>query len=332
MVTFPYQKTMILYTGGTIGMTSSDKGLVATKGFDVYLKEYLANSPEIGSNQWQYQEIEPLIDSANMSPIYWQNLVGFILDAVASNDCDSILVLQGTDTLAYCAAALSFQLLGFDTPVLLTGAMEPASTVNSDAKENICGAMAALSQGKVKGVQAFFHGELLSGTRCRKWRSSGRNPFVSLPVLQSRPLISEIPKELNYSFVGSLPSIAVLPLFPGFTAYQLQGLMGLFLHGIVIECYGSGTGPSRDESFITCIEQLIAQGVTVVAISQCPEGAIDFSCYEAGEVFQQIGVVSGGCMSREAAVTKLSRLVGLGLKPKEIAHYFTQNLCGEFGI
>lgn len=332
MAAFPYQKTMILYTGGTIGMTSSDKGLVATKGFDIYLKEYLTNTPEIGNNQWQYQEIEPLIDSANMSPIYWQNLVGFILDAVMSNGCDSVLILQGTDTLAYAAAALSFQLLGFSAPVLLTGAMAPAGKADSDAKENICGAMAALSKGQVKGVQAFFHGELLSGTRSRKWRSSGRNPFVSLPVLQSRPLVDEVPNELTYSFVGSLPNIAVLPFFPGLTAYQLQGLMGLFLHGIVIECYGSGTGPSRDDNFITCLEQLIAQGVVIVAISQCPEGAIDFSCYEAGEVFQEIGVVSGGCMTREAAVTKLSRLLGLGFNQKEVIHYFSQNLCGEFGL
>lgn len=332
MATFPYQKTMILYTGGTIGMTSSDKGLVATKGFDIYLKEYLAIMPEMGDNQWQYQEIEPLVDSANMSPVYLQNLVGFIVDAVANEGCDSILILQGTDTLAYSAAALSFQLLGFDIPVLLTGAMAPASHADTDAKENICGALAALSQGKVRGVQVFFHGELLSGTRCRKWRSSGRNPFVSLLVLQNRPLIHEVPRELTYSFVSSLPSIAVLPLFPGITAYQLQGMMGLFLHGIVIECYGTGTGPSRDDSFITCIEQLIAQGVVVVAISQCPEGAIDFSCYEAGEIFQQVGVISGGCMTREAAVAKLSRLLGLGFKPKEVAYYFTQNLCGEFGV
>lgn len=332
MTTFPYQKTMILYTGGTIGMMPSDKGLVASAGFERYLQDYLKDFAEIGNNQWQYQEVQPLIDSANMSPTYWQNLVGFVMDAVDCAECDSVLILQGTDTLAYSAAALSFQLLGFKVPVLMTGAMQPAAVEGSDARENICGAMAALSQGQVKGVQVFFHGELLSGTRCRKWRSVGRSPFVSLPALQPKPLIDSIPNELTYPFVGSLPTVTILPLFPGLTAYQLQGLMGLFLHGVILECYGSGTGPSDDEAFLTCIQQMIAQGVVVVAISQCPEGSVDFSYYEASSTFQEIGIISGGCMPREAALAKLSRLLGLGLSAEEVAYYFSQNLCGEFGV
>lgn len=332
MVTFPYQKTMILYTGGTIGMVPSDKGLAANAGFEHYLKEYLNNVTEIGNNQWLYQEVAPLIDSANMSPSYWQNLLGFIIDAVRCHDCDSVLILQGTDTLAYSAAALSFQLLKFDIPILMTGSMIPASAPDSDARENICGAMATLSQGKIKGLQIYFHGELLSGTRSRKYRSVGRNPFVSLPVLEPKPLIKHVPDELAYSFVSSLPTVAVLPLFPGLSAYQLQSIMGLFLHGLIIECYGSGTGPSDDDAFVTCIQQLIAQGVVVVAISQCAEGSVDFSSYKAANTFQEIGVISGGCMTREAALAKLSRLLGLGLTADDIAFYFPQNLCGEFGF
>lgn len=332
MAIYAYQKTMILYTGGTIGMMPSDKGLVASKGFENYLTAFLQDNTSIGDNKWQFKEIEPLIDSANMSPVYWQNLIGYIIDAIKSDECDSVLVLQGTDTLAYSAAALSFQLLGFSAPVLLTGAMSPATVENSDAKENICGALACLSQGKVTGVQVYFHGELLSGTRCRKWRSAGRNPFVALPALHPLPLVEQLPKELTYHYVGSLPTIAILPLFPGISAYQVRGLMGLFLHGVIMECYGSGTGPNEDKEFITCIQQLVAQGVVVVAISQCPEGSVDFSHYEASNAFQEIGVISGGCLPREAALAKLMRLLGLGLTSKEIAYYFTQNLCGEYGL
>lgn len=332
MVTYTYQKTMILYTGGTIGMLPSDKGLVASKGFKQYVTDFLKDNAQLAGNNWQFQEVEPLIDSANMTPVYWQNLIGHIVDAIDCYECDSVLVLQGTDTLAYSAAALSFQLLGFKAPVVLTGAMNPATVANSDAKENICGALTSLSQGKVTGVQVYFHGELLSGTRCRKWRSAGRKPFVALPALQPLPLVKQLPEELTYNYVGSLPTIAILPLFPGISAYQVRGLMGLFLHGVIMECYGSGTGPNENKEFITCIQQLIAQGVVVVAVSQCPEGSVDLAHYEASNAFQEIGVISGGCMPREAALAKLMRLLGLGLKTKEIAHYFALNLCGEYGL
>jgi hypothetical protein len=106
------QHVMVLYTGGTIGMQASAHGLAPASGFEARMREYLHSQPELVVPQWRFREMSPLIDSANMTPAYWQQLREAVVDAVDVQGCDSVLILHGTDTLAYSAAAMSFQLLG----------------------------------------------------------------------------------------------------------------------------------------------------------------------------------------------------------------------------
>ena len=44
---------------------------------------------------------------------------------------------MGTDTMAYCASALSFMLEGLSKPVVLTGSMIPFAESYSDARRNL---------------------------------------------------------------------------------------------------------------------------------------------------------------------------------------------------
>ena len=140
------QHVMVLYTGGTIGMQASADGLAPASGFDVRMRAYLDSQPGLVLPAWRFREMAPLIDSANMTPDYWQRLREAVVEAV-DQGCDSVLILHGTDTLAYSAAAMSFQLLGLPAPVVFTGSMLPAGVPDSDAWENLSGALSALGQG-----------------------------------------------------------------------------------------------------------------------------------------------------------------------------------------
>ena len=134
---------MVLYTGGTIGMQASANGLAPASGFEVRMREQFAGAD---LPAWRFQEMSPLIDSANMNPAYWQRLRSAVVEAVDAG-CDAVLILHGTDTLAYSAAAMSFQLLGLPVPVVFTGSMLPAGVPDSDAWENVSGALTALGEG-----------------------------------------------------------------------------------------------------------------------------------------------------------------------------------------
>ncbi|WP_321362177.1 asparaginase [Pseudomonas extremaustralis] len=316
---------MVLYTGGTIGMQASANGLAPASGFEARMREQLADAPVPA---WRFREMSPLIDSANMTPAYWQHLRSAVVEAV-DEGCDAVLILHGTDTLAYSAAAMSFQLLGLPAPVVFTGSMLPAGVPDSDAWENVSGALTALGQGLAAGVHLFFHGALMAPTRCAKIRSFGRHPFAALQRNGGVAKAKTLPAALDYRQPKALANVGVLPLVPGIAAGQLDALIDSGVQALVLECYGSGTGPSDNPAFLASLQRAQDRGVVVVAITQCHEGGVELDVYEAGSRLRGVGVLSGGGMTREAAFGKLNALIGAGLANAEIRRLVELDLCAE---
>ncbi|KTC10192.1 asparaginase [Pseudomonas marginalis ICMP 9505] len=310
----PANNVMVLYTGGTIGMQASANGLAPASGFEARMREQLATLPVPA---WRFREMAPLIDSANMTPAYWQRLRVAVIEAVDAG-CDAVLILHGTDTLAYSAAAMSFQLLGLPAPVLFTGSMLPAGVPDSDAWENVSGALQALGEGQPSGVQLYFHGALMAPTRCAKIRSFGRHPFAALQRNSGAAKADSLPAALDYRQPKALANVGVLPLVPGIAAGLLDALIDSGIQALVLECFGSGTGPSDNPEFLAGLQRARDKGIVVVAITQCHEGGVELDVYEAGSRLRGVGVLSGGGMTREAAFGKLHALIGAGLATDEI--------------
>ncbi len=319
------ERLLVLYTGGTIGMQQSAAGLMPASGFEARLRAQQAL--EAGPlPSWTFRELQPLLDSANMQPTHWLQMASAVRDAVAQGDCDAVLLLHGTDTLAYSAAALSFLLLDLEIPVLLTGAMLPVGSPGSDAWPNLFGAMRALQAGQVQGVQLFFNGVLLHGARVSKLRSDAFDAFAEAP----RKRQAEASKDRPSALLPQRPAeVAILPLYPGVGAAQVQALVASGAQALLLECYGSGTGPVNDVDFIQALRTAHRQGVVLAAISQCPGGHIDFDVYATGSGLRDAGLVSGGGMTREAALGKLFALLAAGLDHAEVEHWFCRDLCGE---
>ncbi|WP_226454708.1 asparaginase [Pseudomonas sp. AF03-9] len=321
----PANNVMVLYTGGTIGMQASANGLAPASGFEARMREQLANQPVPA---WRFEEMAPLIDSANMTPAYWQRLRTAVIAAV-DQGCDGVLILHGTDTLAYSAAAMAFQLLGLPVPVVFTGSMLPAGVPDSDAWENVSGALQALGAGVVPGVHLHFHGAMMAPTRCAKIRSFGRNPFAALNRQGGVAHAESIPQALGYRQPKALANVGVLPLVPGIGAAQLDAIIASGIQALILECFGSGTGPSDNPAFLASLQRAQEQAIVVVAITQCHEGGVELDVYEAGSRLRGVGVLSGGGMTREAAFGKLNALLGAGIDIPQIRRLVELDLCGE---
>ncbi|MFN4129692.1 MAG: asparaginase domain-containing protein, partial [Paracoccaceae bacterium] len=106
---------LILYTGGTIGMVPGPDGLHPGAGVLETALDALT-PPDAATTVEQFA---PLIDSANISPTNWNHM----LDRIDTWQGDAVIIVHGTDTMAYTGAALSAALPGTHYPVILCGSM-----------------------------------------------------------------------------------------------------------------------------------------------------------------------------------------------------------------
>ena len=319
---------LVLYTGGTIGMQMSAAGLAPASGFEARLRAQQALETR-QLPEWAFRELLPPIDSANMNQHNWLAMVAAIRSGIEQDGCDGVLLLHGTDTLAYSAAALSFLLLGLGVPVVLSGSMLPAGAEGSDAWGNLFGAMHALQAGISPGVHLYFNGELLHGARVSKLRSDAFDAFHVLPRQRQSARAESIPASIDYRQMRQPVNLAVLPFYPGIQAGHLRALLDSGVQGLLLECYGSGTGPADDGELLDVLKAAHERGVVMAAISQCPHGHVEFGVYAAGSQLASAGLISAGGMTREAALGKLFALLGAGLSQAEVEHWFALDVCGE---
>ncbi|WP_025458803.1 asparaginase domain-containing protein, partial [Neisseria meningitidis] len=146
------QKIFVLYTGGTIGMTQSSEGLRP----DTALVSQ-ALSPFSDGLDFEWHVCNPLIDSSSVTLQHWRDWLDIIADKLPS--CDGILILHGTDSMAYTANLLALALQGLGKPIVLTGSQWPYAAENSDAPRNLSTAVAAFSL-KLKQTVIAFDGKL----------------------------------------------------------------------------------------------------------------------------------------------------------------------------
>ncbi|EGC65249.1 L-asparaginase 1, partial [Neisseria meningitidis 961-5945] len=146
------QKIFVLYTGGTIGMTQSSEGL---RPDTALVGQALA--PFSNGMDFDWHVCGTLIDSSAVQLQNWCAWLDII--AAALPQYDGVLVLHGTDTLAYTANLFALALQGLDKPIVLTGSQWPYAAENSDAPRNLSTAVAAFSL-KLKQTVIAFDGKL----------------------------------------------------------------------------------------------------------------------------------------------------------------------------
>ncbi len=95
------------------------------------------------------RKFDPPIDSSDMDPMRWAEIVSMISNNY--NDYDGFVILHGTDTMAYTSSALSFMLENLTKPVILTGSQLPIGELRTDGKENLMTAIEIASAKNAEG-------------------------------------------------------------------------------------------------------------------------------------------------------------------------------------
>ena len=124
------------------------------------------------------------------------------------------------------------------------------------------------------------------------------------------------------------PHVAALRLYPGITRAILENFLRPPLEGLVLETFGSGNAPDRDDDLLGVLREASERGVVIVNVTQCLKGHVRAS-YAAGRAVLDAGVVPGADMTPEAALAKLAFLLGQGLSPDEVRALAGRSLRGE---
>ncbi|SKC87116.1 asparaginase [Ohtaekwangia koreensis] len=315
-------RILIIYTGGTFGMTYDKDGVLIPFDF-ASIVEHLPSLKNL-LLEITVVSFENPIDSSNIKPEHWQ-LIGKIIHEYYDEN-DGFVVLHGTDTMAYTASAMSFMLEGLSKPVIFTGAQLPISEPRSDARENLITSLDIASARKddiplVPEVCIYFDYELLRGNRSKKVESLRFDAFDS----GNYPPLAKAGVKIDYNFsVINVPSrknalnlrakfdtnISILKLFPGISQPVVQAILNTAgLRAVVLETYGSGNAPTLPW-LIEELKKAIERDIIIVNVSQCPGGRVLQGRYETSRKLQQIGVIPGADMTTEAALTKLMLLLG----------------------
>ena len=339
-------RILIVYTGGTIGMTEDlATGALVPFSFDHLMR----NVPKIGRLGYalDHVEIDPPIDSSNMNPAHWAQVAKMIADAY--DDFDGFVVLHGTDTMAYTASALSFMLRGLAKPVILTGSQLPIGEIREDGTENLITALqiAAARTGDgapmVQEVAISFGRHLWRGNRAMKVSSTNFGAFASYNyppladmdlhiVYRERLLARPAAGTALAPLYAMDDAVAVAFLYPGITEAALRPqLLAPGAKAVVLRTFGAGNAPT-ETWFTDLVAEAVGAGKVVVNVTQCPAGGVEEKRYATGDALAKAGVVSGCDMTCEAALTKLMHLFGQGLSATVVAAAMTLPRAGELTV
>lgn len=331
------RKILIVYTGGTIGMSKSVNGYTPQLTSFIQQLDSIQELKDESMPEWKIVAMDPLLDSSNVSVDEWNAIAEVVAKYYESYD--GFVILHGTDTMAYTASALSFMLENNNKPVIFTGSQIPLCEVRNDARDNLITALMIASNENIHEVCLYFGGKLLRGNRAIKFSANDLIAFMS----PNYPALADVGMDIRFHSASLLKEndgifqlqklervpIGVLKVFPGIQFGLFESIMTKSLKGIVIETFGAGNIPGNGKELLPLIQRAFENGTVVTVTSQCPHGSVALGAYETSSGLKNAGALSGYDMTTEACVAKLYYLFSKGYTIEEIKEKMEEDLRGE---
>ncbi|MCD4705185.1 asparaginase [bacterium] len=360
MTTYTQKRILVIFTGGTVaGNVAKSNVSQNVKSDPNSFMSILNNSVNIVKKNWNI-EINPSItelfnvDSSNIQPENWTALIKEIQKEY--DNFDAFIILHGTNTMGYTAAALSFALENINKPVIITGAQVPLGYLGTDAITNLVNSLRLAVWGyhEVKGVMSVFGSKIISGTRVKKGTDFDYDPFkafqtgslgqigrfmrIDKPALKKhvsylskfKPLaiqsrVLSIKKEFNTKSISSLTE------FPGMQVETFQSLVeNNNIEAFIFRSFGAGDPSSH---LFSAFEYLKKKKIPIIVTTQAPSGISSFQVNETGQYLKKHDLaIPAHDMSIESMTTKLGWLLAQKLNYEQIKIKMLEDLHGEINV
>jgi len=339
----------------SIGGTISSKIDYRTGGVyaDYTAKDFVDMMPELKDIANLNAEKVMSLMSEDMLPNDWAKIAK-VVEKEVKKGVDGIVITQGTDTLHFTAAALSFMLEEINIPVILTAAQRSIDRGSSDAFMNLLCSIKAAAHFDAAEVMTCMHGTsddqyclLINGTKVRKMDTARRDsfrPINTLPFAKVYPkkdfeIINKKYKKANRKNKKKIKlntkfeeKIALIYAYPGLEPdiidfYQKKGIKGFIIAGTGLGHVNTWT----EKSLIPYIKKCYSKKIPVFITTQTLYGRADPYVYSN---LRKVSIEAKGVylkdMMPETAYIKLGWVLGQVKEYEKVKDMMLKNIKKEF--
>lgn len=277
------KRIVVLGTGGTIsGRAASAQDNVGYRAGEVAVADLLGGIAVPDGFVLEAEQVAQ-IDSKDMDFAVWQRLAARCAHWLAQADVAGLVVTHGTDTMEETAFFLQ-SVLAPAKPVVLTGAMRPATAIAPDGPQNLADAIAVAATAGAQGACVVFAGAVHGPQDVQKVHSYKTDAFSSGdagPLAQVEEgrvrLLRAWPQGPVLRAAASLPPaerwprVEIVMSHAGAGGALVDALVQSGVRGIVVAATGNGTVHHALEDALVRAQ---AAGVAVRRASRCVQGRI----------------------------------------------------------
>ena len=318
---------VILATGGTIaGVGRSAEETTGYRAAVLAPQDILPREIDLSRYNITCEEFAA-VDSKDIDDALWLRLTRRVNELTAASSADGIVITHGTDTMEETAYWLSLT-VRTAKPVVLTGAMRPATAIGADGSRNLLSAvkLAADENAKNRGVMVAFNDCIFDAASVVKNHTTAVNAFAAknsgaigyftdrAPVFYRRAEIDAPQFYFDTGELSALPYVKIIYGHAGDDALFVEAAQKAGVRGLVYAGAGNGSIHARAAE---ALARAADSGIAVVRCSRTAEGAVQGS-EPYGEKF-----IVGGLLPPAKARILLALALTQTDVPSEIAEFFT---------
>lgn len=277
----------VLATGGTIAGAQPDPLSTGYVAGTLTVDQLTAAVPLLSTVAQVRSEQIANVGSQNMTHPIWHALAHRVQALMQDDTVDGIAITHGTDTLEETAYFLSLVVSG-DKPVVLLGAMRPATALGADGPANLFSAvaLAAHAQARGRGPLVVMNGDIHYAREVQKMAAGGLCPFASpnrgrAGFIHGRePLFypsSAVPRPAKAVFpidalgpAGQWPRVGIVHAHADMQADVIDFMAGHYA-GLVLAGVGDG---NATETAMRALRGAAARGVAIVRTTRTGSGYV----------------------------------------------------------
>lgn len=277
-------RILVLATGGTIAGQADPRASGAYKSGQITGEQLVQSVPGLDKLARLSAEQISSIGSQDMNDKVWFALAHRIQHAFDNNEADGVVVTHGTDTLEETAFFLDNVLKG-DKPVVVVGAMRPATAVSADGPANLYEAVqvAADPRSRGRGVMAVLDDKIegarsvtkTNTTSIETFGSTNAGPIGYVDAAGGIRFMAQAsgPKRTTYELSANeqLPRVEIIYSHANMDAVQIEDAISHDAKGIVLAGVGDG---NTSKQALDALTQAVKKGIVVVRSSRVRSGFV----------------------------------------------------------